>query len=157
MWAFITTYVQEIAAIAAAVSAMFAFFALIYAARQLRNNTLNLRRQMYLDALSRYADLRKMIIDNSSLGKIYEEGFDATTVTTQQRFYLHMLIAFCEGLYLTKQINAFEEVTGGNWENFIRHTLSTPAVRTLWNEEARVPSESDYTDDFIAYASTLMT
>lgn len=63
---------------------------------------------------------------------------------------------FCEGLYLTKQINAFEDIAGGTWENFIRHTLSTPAVRSIWDQETRVPSESDFADDFIAYAKSLL-
>jgi hypothetical protein len=137
MWTFITTYMQEIAVIAAAVSAVLAFFALLYTARQLKENSLNLRRQMYLDALSRYSDLRQMILDNAELGQIYEADFDAAKISSNQELYIHILIAFCEGLYLTKQINAFKDVTGGDWANFIRHTLSTPAVRAVWEEQAK--------------------
>jgi len=136
--------------------AFLVFFALVYIACQLRGNSLNLRRQMYLDTLDRYIDLRVMILDNHELQVIYEEDFDVITVSTKQRFYIHILIAFCESLYLTKQIDAFKDVTGGNWENFIRHTLSTPAVRVIWDEEVWCPKESDYSGDFIAYASGLL-
>lgn len=134
-----------------------AFFALIYATYQLRENSLNSKRRMYLDTLAKYTDLRRMVLDDSDLRAIYKANFDITEVSLKQRSYIHILIAFCEGLYLTKQINTFKNVAGGNWKNFIRHTLSTPAVRAVWDEEARQPSESDYADDFIAYASSLLT
>lgn len=155
MWHFITTQGQQVSAIAAAVSAILAFVALIYNGRQLKKNALNTRRQMYLDALGRYMDLRKLIVNDPSLGEIYKVGFDTAKLTDKQRFYIHLLIAFCEGLYLTNQIDAFKEINGGTWENFIRHTFSQPAVRAVWDPETKVPNRSDYAADFIAYANRL--
>lgn len=156
MWHFITTYVQEISAIAAAVSAMLAFGALIYAGVQLKENSINTRRQMYLDALGRYTDLRKLIVDDPCLGEIYKTTFDTGLLTLKQEFYVHLLIAFCEGLYLTKQINAFEDIAGGTWENFIKHTFSTPAVKLVWERETKNPSQSDYAAAFINYVNGLL-
>ena len=156
MFAFVTTHVQEISAIAAAISAILAFFGLLYAGRQLKENSENTKRQMYLDALGRYSELRKMILDDPTLGDIYEKGFDVSQLTKKQRFYINLLIAFCEGLYLTKQISVFEEIAGGSWVKFIQHTLSTPAVRSIWDEHTRAPSESPFADDFIVYANSLV-
>lgn len=150
---------QEIAAIAVAIAVAISvgpvFLALMYIAYQLREISPNLRRQMYLDTLDRYTDLRVMALNDSDLRVIYRV-ICVAEISRKQRLYIYLLIAFCEGLYLTKQINLFENVIGGNWENFIRHTLSTPAVRVVWDEEARCPRESDYADDFIAYASQLL-
>lgn len=133
------------------------FLALAYIAYQLRENSINLKRQMYVDTLTQYFSLRETAMYNHELQVMYETDFDIAKVNVGQCFYIHTLIAFCEGLYLTKQINPFKDVIGGNWENFIRHTLSIPAVRAIWDEEAQCPSESDYADDFIAYASRLLT
>lgn len=156
MISWITTYVQEMAAIAAAISAFLAFCGLLYAGCQFKQNTKTIRQKMYLDSLDRYFELRKMLIDDSDLVTIYEESFDPTQLTGKQRYYIYCLIAFCEGLFLTEQIEAFGHVVGGSWQNFIKHTLSTPAVKRIWDGEVADPRKSDFADDFIAYATRLL-
>jgi hypothetical protein len=149
------TNLSNISAIAASVSAFLAFLGLIYNAYQLKQNSANTRKQMYLQALARYSELRKMVVDSPPLGAIYDRGFDPATLTVQQNYYVHLLIAFCEGLYLTDQINAFKEFDGGSWENFIRHTFDNTAVGAIWRQETQTPGSSDYAMSFIGYIMTL--
>jgi hypothetical protein len=120
---FITTHVQEIAAI---------------------------------DSLDKYHELRRLLIDRPALASVYAPDFAPAKISVEQRYYICSLIAFCEGLYLTDQIEAFASIKGGNWRNFIKHTLSTTAINQVWQEETSDPKSSDFAEDFITFANKLL-
>ena len=152
----ITTHLQEIAAISSAFSAFLAFCGLVYAGYQFQQNTKVARQKMYLDSLDRYHQLRQLLIDHPALASIYEPASAPVKMSAEQHYYICSLIAFCEGLYLTDQIEAFSDVRGGNWKNFIKHTLTTTAINQVWQEETRDPQSSDFAEDFITFANRLL-
>lgn len=152
---FITDYVQEIASISAAVSALLAFFGLIYVGLQFGDNTKSNQYLMYLKSLDRYHSLRKMLIEDEELAEIYDSNFKAENMTAKQRYYIYCLLAFCEGLYLTRQVYIFPEIRGGSWKNFIKHSLAYPAIQSIWQEEKSNKESSDFADDFIEFADKL--
>ena len=150
------TLVSQIAAISAAISAILACLGLIYAGYQFRQNTVVNRQRMYLESCDRYYELRRMTIEDPELTLVHSQECNPAELTTKQHYHICTLLAFCEGLYLTRQIDIFPEILGGSWRNFIKHTLEAPAVRHVWDEETKDKATSDFSEDFISFVTQLL-
>ena len=143
---------SDIVSIATALSCLSAFGGLIYAGYQIKQNTDIMIKNTYLNANERYLDIRKMVIEDETLADIYNDDMTVEQLSAKQKYYIFILITFCESLFLTDQIDLFPQIRGGNWKNFIRHTISDPIVSEIWKKETEIP-DPDWSLDFISYVN----
>ena len=139
---------------AAVVSSVAAVCGLIYAGYQFRQNTRTTRQSMYVMWLDKYLHLKELIVEHPDLDDIYTQQIDVNRLSSRQKHYLFCVIAFCEALYQTDQIESFPDaIPGASWENYIVHQIGNPTVNALWVQETQDPQESDFTTEFIEWVN----
>lgn len=139
---------------AAVISSLAAVAGLCYAGYQFSLNARAARPVMYVTWLDKYLHLKELLITHPELDDIYTQQIEPGRLSSRQKHYIYSVIAFCEALYQTDQINSFpSDIPGASWENYIVHQLENSTINGLWKEETQDPHASDFTDEFIQWAN----
>jgi len=151
----------DLVTIASVVSSLAAVAGLIYAAIQIKRNseitrlnTITTRQTMYVAWLEIYLHLKELVLTHPELDDIYKNNIQPTKLLAKQKHYIYSVIAFCEVLYQTDQIDSFpSEIPGASWKNYIIHQMGSPTIKTLWDLETNKSKSSDFTDEFISWVN----
>ena len=126
--------ITEIASIATSISCMLAFLGLAFTGYQFKRMLMKQKKNTFLNSCDRYIAIRKMLIEDESLSLIYDRHIATEDLNQGQKFYIYVLITFCESLFLTEQINIFSKYEGGNWRNFIKHSMQYETINELMDK-----------------------
>lgn len=112
---------------------------------------------MYASWLERYLRLKELVIEFPELNDLYTRPIRPDDLSSRQRHYAFSIIAFCEAIYQTDQVQSFpKEVPGASWENYIVHQLSSPSIRGLWEKDIAAP-DTDFTKEFVDWIKPKLT
>ncbi len=138
----------------AVASSLAAVAGLVYAGYQFRQNGRATRQSMYVTWLDKYLHLKELVLTHPELDDIYTQEINPRQLSGRQKHYIFSVIAFCEALYQTGQIESFpSEVPGATWKNYIVHQIGNPTVNGVWKQETQSPQESDFTNEFIEWVN----
>ena len=138
---------------ASVIASVCAVIGLFYAGYQFSAISRTTRQSMYVSWLEKYLRLKELVLEHPELDDIYRKDISPCDLSPRQRHYIFSIIAFCEAIFQTGQVQSFpKEVPGSSWENYIVHQLSTPTIKLLWSAATSSP-DCDFTPEFVSWVN----